>query len=67
MSAQLLSEIEDAMAEMGIGPHRFGILAADNGRLVERLREGKTVTLVTADRVRTFIAERRAAAPQAAE
>lgn len=62
MSVQLLSEIEAFLAEFGIGEHRFGILAANNGRLVERLRSGGRVWPETEDRVRKFMAERRAAA-----
>lgn len=42
MSSDLLSEIERFLDETGMGEHRFGILAVKNGRLVERLRAGKT-------------------------
>ncbi|WP_448777100.1 hypothetical protein [Agrobacterium sp. CG674] len=43
------------MPEAGIGPHRFGILAVGNGRLVERLRSGGRVWPDTETRVRAFI------------
>lgn len=43
MSQTLLSEIEDFMAETGLSAHRVGILIANNGRLVDRLREGGRV------------------------
>lgn len=59
MSVQLLSEIEAFLAEFGIGEHRFGILAANNGRLVERLRAGGRVWPETEDRIRQFMRERR--------
>lgn len=62
MSVQLLSDIEQFRAEFRMGEHRFGILAANNGRLVERLRAGGRVWPETEDRVRKFMAERRAAA-----
>lgn len=42
MRSDLLSEIEAFLEETGLGEHRFGILAVKNGRLVERLRAGKT-------------------------
>lgn len=38
MTAQLLSDIEEFLRETGMGEYRFGLLAARNGRLVERLR-----------------------------
>lgn len=40
MSASLLSEIDAFLAETRMSEYRFGLLAAKNGRLVERLREG---------------------------
>lgn len=59
MDTKLLSEIEDFMRAEKIGEHRFGILAANNGRLVERLRAGGRIWPDTADRIRDFMAERR--------
>lgn len=59
MKNDLLSEIEEFLLSEGIGPHRFGILAADNGRLVERLREGGRVWPDTEAKVRKYIAKRR--------
>lgn len=59
MNRELLSEIDRFLRAEGIGEHRFGILAANNGRLVERLRDGRRVWPETADRVRSFMAERR--------
>ena len=41
MSNQLLSDIEDFLARTGISADRFGLLAAKNSRLVERLRAGR--------------------------
>lgn len=43
------------MQEAGIGPHRFGILAIKNGRLVERLRSGGRVWPETEQKIRSFI------------
>lgn len=59
MKAELLTEIERFLQSEKIGEHRFGILAANNGRLVERLREGGRVWPETEYRVRSFIASRR--------
>jgi hypothetical protein len=38
MSTQLLTEIEAFLRRTGMGEYRFGLLAARNGRLLERLR-----------------------------
>lgn len=59
MRKPLLPDIEKFLREYGIGDHRFGILAAKNGRLVERLRDGRRIWPETEDKVREFlIAER---------
>lgn len=63
----LLTEIEEFLSETGMTPYRFGFLAARNGRLVERLRDGTTpngkpvrIWPETARQVRDFMrAERR--------
>ncbi len=64
MNADLLSEIDSFLAAENIGEHRFGILAANNGRLVERLRSGGRVWPETEKQVRDFMASRRVPAPQ---
>jgi hypothetical protein len=58
MKNDLLSEIDRFLASENIGEHRFGILAASNGRLVERLRAGGRVWPETEDQIRAFIAAR---------
>ncbi len=60
MSSDLLTEIRLFLKETGMGPSYFGRTACGNTELVSRLESGKTVTLVTAERVRGFIAERQA-------
>lgn len=69
MTTELLREIDEFMAEYRIGEHRFGILAINNGRLVERLRKGGRIWPETEERVRTFMEDERArrANPQPAE
>lgn len=42
MRNTLLPDIEDFLSQTGMGEYRFGLLAAKNGRLVERLRAGTT-------------------------
>lgn len=42
MRTDLLSEIERFLTETGMGEYRFGLAAVKNGRLVERLRAGRT-------------------------
>lgn len=63
MKNDLLSEIEDFMRAESIGEHRFGILAANNGRLVERLRTGGRVWPETESQIRDYIASRKTARP----
>jgi hypothetical protein len=73
MSTKLLSEIDEFLRETGMTEYRFGFLAAKNGRLVERLRQGSTpvkgkpvrVWPETVQQVRDFMkAERRKAKRQ---
>lgn len=58
MSKELLSDIDRFLRAAGIGEHRFGILAARNGRLVERLREGRRIWPDTEAKVREFLEKR---------
>lgn len=51
----LLTEIERYMRLNKIGPHRFGILAVKNGRLVERLRAGRRIWPDTEQQIRDFM------------
>jgi hypothetical protein len=60
MSVHLIKEIDAFLAEFELGEHRFGILAARNGRLVERLRSGGRVWPETEKDIRDFMARRRA-------
>ena len=55
MSTDLLHEIDAFLAERKIGDHRFGVLAINNGRLLERLRSGGRIWPETADKIRRFI------------
>ena len=67
MSKSLLPEIEVFMSEHGLSPYRFGILAAKNGRLVERLRTGGRIWPETEMEIRAFMmAKRRAATAERA-
>lgn len=58
MNSSLLKDIDAFLAKTGMGAFRFGILAARNGRLVERLRSGGRVWPETEEMVRRFMAER---------
>lgn len=68
MTDALLSDIEDFLSETGMGEYRFGIKAARNGRLVERLRQGTTpergkpvwIRPETERQIRDFMAAERA-------
>lgn len=57
MATNILKKIDDYLAVRSLSPYRFGLLAARNGRLVERLRNGKTITLKTLDQVERYLAE----------
>lgn len=68
MADTLLSDIEQFLSETGMGEYRFGLRAARNGRLVERLRAGTTpekgkpvwVRPETEQTIRDFMADERA-------
>jgi hypothetical protein len=61
-NAILLHEIDAFLAEKGRGAYRFGLIAAGNGRLVERLREGRRIWPETEMKVRAYILSQRALA-----
>jgi hypothetical protein len=54
----LLHEIEAFCRRSGIAESTFGRQAVNDGKLCVRLRDGKDVTLETANRIRAFIRER---------
>ncbi len=57
----LLTDIEAFLAETGVTPTKFGIVAVNDGHLVANLRRGNSVTLKTADKVRTYMEKEREA------
>lgn len=76
MSKDLLEEIDEFLRLTGMGEYRFGLLAAKNGRLVERMRsKGRTgrsgrVWPETEEKIRSFMAAeqaRRSATKEPAE
>lgn len=62
MGTALIDEIRVFLGQTGMGASYFGKAACGNSELVERLEAGKTVTLVTAEKVRAFMQRRREAA-----
>lgn len=48
------------MAETGLSAHRVGMICANNGRIIERLRDGGRVWPETAVSIRAAIAQERA-------
>jgi hypothetical protein len=58
---QLLAEIDAFLHATGMPETQFGQKACGNWLLMERLRGGGSVTLKTADRIRTFMSENRPA------
>ena len=56
---QIIDEIENFLAVSGMAPSTFGHKTAQDGKLVNRLRRGGTVTLPTAEKIRAFISAER--------
>ena len=54
--ADILSEIRSHCRNTGISESTFGLRAVNDGKLVERLSAGRTITLDTADRIRAYMA-----------
>ena len=52
----LLAEIENYCRDNGIAETTCGLQAVNDGKLCHRLRNGKSVTLATAEKIRTFLA-----------
>lgn len=57
--SELLSEIEAFLAETGMAPTKLGLTAVNDSHLVKRLRQGSSVTLKTADKVRAYMDQER--------
>jgi hypothetical protein len=54
---RLLREITDYCRKAGVAESTFGRLAVNDGKFVNRLRDGGRITTNTFDRVRSFIAD----------
>ena len=60
----LLARVEEFCRSRRMSEATFGLRAANESRLVKRLREGGNLTLSTADKVEAFIAaQHQASAP----
>jgi hypothetical protein len=55
-SQSLLQEITDYCRTVGLAESTFGKLAVNDGKFVNRLRDGGRITTVTLERIRGFIA-----------
>ena len=62
----LLTEIEAFLAATGMTPTKLGLAAVNDGHLVANLRNGASVTLKPADRVRSYMAGQQKAATRPA-
>lgn len=61
----ILAEIEAFCRQQGMAESTFGRLAVNDGKFVDRLREGKNIGLNTVDRVSDYIAKQNAPRAQA--
>jgi hypothetical protein len=59
MDKDLLSELETLMAETGLSAHRVGMICANNGRIIDRLRDGGRVWPETEQGIRKAIVRER--------
>lgn len=65
MNNRLLTDIEAFLRDTGMGEYRFGLLAARNGRLIQRMRvpgrNGRAgrVWPETEERIRKFMSDER--------
>lgn len=57
----LLTRIKQHCLTRGIAETTFGRIAVNDGKLVPRLRAGRSITLATLERVETFIADQQVA------
>lgn len=57
--SELLAEIEVFLREWEMPPSTFGVLAVNDGKLVQRLRCEANITTKTIKRAREFIRSRR--------
>src|SRR5258705_12795665 len=62
---QILGEIRDYCRATRTAESTFGRLVVNDGKLVSRLRDGARITTGTLDKVRIYLSEHRAAAPDA--
>ena len=56
---QLLREIRTFLKKTKMSPTTFGQRAAGNTYIVERLKEGRQISIDTLDRIRAYIAKER--------
>ena len=56
----VLPEIEEFARDYGLSDHRAGLVLANNGRLIERLRSGRRIWPETKQAIRRNIRKERA-------
>jgi hypothetical protein len=61
LSEHFLSKVESFLKESGIKPTEFGRQAIGDPSFILNLRRGRSPTLITADKIMTFIARSEAA------
>ena len=58
ISSDLLREIDAFVRRAGMAPTTFGRLAANDGKLVARLRSGKGITTRTVEKIQAYMRTR---------
>ena len=65
--SDILTEIETFAAQAGIAPATVTSRAVQNSRLYQRMKEGGSCTMHTAERIRAFMAAHPSTAPASQE
>lgn len=57
IAQEFLAEVEGFLQHTGMAPSYFGVCAVKNCKLVQRLREGRSIEVKTIERTRRFMRE----------
>jgi hypothetical protein len=66
-TSDLLQEIREGAQQLGIAPTTLCHRAVNNGHLVKRLENGRSIEFGTADKIRAYIRDNRPKADETTE